>query len=426
MILFYFIASIPLIIGGILWLCSKRIAWAEWLSASVLAFLLAIIFNWLAVSGMTADTETWSGKITSAKHFSAWTEYYEYAVYRTEYYYVSVSDYTTDSKGHSHRSGSHREQRSRQVFDHWQPDQRYHADHWESYSDLGSTFNIDSSRYNYFVNKYDMNNPIHGVRSTSDHNSHMISGDPNDYDTEWNKTQWIEPITEIHNWVNKIKAAPSVFSFAMVPTNIPVFKWPSNPDQFHSERVLGTAKTVINLYQWDRLNAILGPMKKVNLIIVGFDSSDPMMGQYQQSKWIGGKKNDLVITYGGNALKPDWVYVFGWTDSSLAKAEITSYIVDNGVTKNIYTFLQSEIIKNYKIKQWKDFDYIKVPPNPHYYWYFLITLIFVEGGLYTWFLMNDYGKDEDGEAQSRLWNPEAWQRRKLYEPAGFTRKKKRY
>src|SRR6202041_1207035 len=114
------------------------------------------------------------------------------------------------------------------------------------------------------------------------------------------------------------------------------------------------AQSVIPTLTWDKLNAELGAEKKINLIIVGFNSSDAMLGQYQQAKWFGGKKNDFVITYGGNANKPDWCYVFGWTESELAKQDVTSFIVQNGIaTTNFIPFLRNEIVQNYQIKQWK-------------------------------------------------------------------------
>jgi len=41
-----------------------------------------------------------------------------------------------------------------------------------------------------------------------------------------NKTGWIQPVTKWVSFENRIKAAPSVFSFVAVPTNINVFSYP--------------------------------------------------------------------------------------------------------------------------------------------------------------------------------------------------------
>lgn len=393
--MFYFIALIPLIIGGILWIFNKHINVWEWAIGSALAFLTALIFQCIAVSGMTHDIETWSGQIIKAKQFSSWQEYYEYAVYRTEYYTVSVSN--------SNGKGSHSEMRSRQVFDHWQPSTRWHEASWASYSDLPTSYDIDQYKFYYFTNRYQMCEPVAGERETMSHNSRMIAGDPNDYEATPIITRWVEPVTIIKSWKNRIKAAPSVFSFAPVPTNIPVFNWPENPNVFVSDRVMGTAKKYISTIQWDKLNAVLGPTKKINLIIVGFDSSDAMLGQYQKAKWIGGKKNDLVITLGGKDLHhPDWCLVYGWSDSDVAKADITSYIIQNGLNTNLFTFLSKEIISNYKIKEWKDFDYLNVEPAPIYTYWYIVILILTQTGIYLYFSFNEF--DKENNQSTNTWN----------------------
>jgi hypothetical protein len=379
MTFFYFFAIIPIVIGGILWALDKRIVWQEWLIGSMVALALAITFNIIAIYGMTDDIETWSGKITEARFIPRWHEYYEYAVYRTE------ESCSTDSKGN-------RSCTSYQVFDHWESSSRWHDDQWLCYSDIETTYNITESYFNYFVTKYDNKFAVAGIRYTSDHASRMISGDPNDYVTVWTKTQWIEPVTKIMSWKNKIKAAPSVFSFVKVATNIAVLPWPENPDPFRSERVMGTAKNVIDIQKWDQLNADLGPKKKINLIIVGFPSEDSMMGHYQQAKWIGGKKNDLVITFGGNPEKPMWAFTFGWTESELVKQDIDAYIMEHGVNTNLYSFINNEVLLNYKIKDWKKFDYIKVTPSPKYYYWYIGVLIIVQMGLWVFFHFNDVEK----------------------------------
>jgi hypothetical protein len=101
----------------------------------------------------------------------------------------------------------------------------------------------------------------------------------------------------------------------------------------------------------------------------------------------------LVITVGGKDLHhPDWCFVFGWTDSEVVKANITSYVIQNGVSTNLCSYLNDEIIKNYKIKEWKDFDYLHVEPAAKYYYWFLGVLLVIQIGLYVWFNYNDFDK----------------------------------
>ena len=59
--------------------------------------------------------------------------------------------------------------------------------------------------------------------------------------------------------------------------------------------------TNISARKWDELNARLGPSKQVNLIIVRLKM--PQEARDLEAKWVGGKKNDLVLTYdGGRAI----------------------------------------------------------------------------------------------------------------------------
>jgi hypothetical protein len=71
----------------------------------------------------------------------------------------------------------------------------------------------------------------------------MIEGDPFDYASD-NKTGWVEPITKLRIILeNRIKAAPSVFSFVKPPPNS-VYAYPKNDQPFRSDRLLGSATLI--------------------------------------------------------------------------------------------------------------------------------------------------------------------------------------
>lgn len=378
MVLFYLLSMIPLCVGAGLWLFNKRIVWWEWLIGTACAFILSGIFHYAAVTGMTDDTETWSGEITTAREYSRWKEYYEYAVYRTE----TIHQTCTDSEGKSYDCSY-----TIQVFDHWEPTSRWHEEHHKAQSNIETLYSITKDKFNYFCKVFNDRHPVPGKRQTGEHNSRMITGDPNDY-VSINRTGVIEPVTKKVKFENRIKAAPTVFSFITVPTNVSVFSWPANPDVWHSERVMGIANDALTIRKWDELNARLGPQKKVNLIIAGFNTLDATMGQYQEAKFIGGKKNDLVIVYGDNNKKPSWVKVFGWTENDVVKRNIESHIIEYGVTTNLYSFLDKEVRANYILKDWSKFDYIAIEPDGSYFYWFFGFLIVTQSGLYVFFHKN--------------------------------------
>jgi hypothetical protein len=387
----YFIALIPLLVAAILWYKFDKMAWWEAVIMSGLGIITALLFNLAAINGMTSDVETWSGQVSVAHFQPKWKEYYEYAVYRTEYYTTTETYYTTDSKGHSH-SHTRVVTKSRQVFDHWQPSSRWHDDSWDSNDTINGNLGITKERYDDICTKFGKIVPRAGDRTTSSHNSRMLEGDPNDYYSE-NINNHVYPTTGIRSWENRVRAAPSVFSYRPVPPNIPVFEYPKNNDHFTSDRILGP--TGITQYQWDQINSELGPVKKINLILVNFGpDKGEEMAEYQESKWIGGKKNDLVICCGGGIpAKPTWVKVFGWTERELVKQDIQTIVMNNGLLPTILPLIKQEVIKNYEIKDWSKFDYLTVEiPTSSWVWMFVVVVA-VTGGWCTFSMMNGVDKD---------------------------------
>ena len=216
------------------------------------------------------------------------------------------------------------------------------------------------------------------------------SGDPNIY-TTFNQAGYIYPITSTRNWSNRIKAAPSAFSFAKVPDTIKIFEYPKNDDAWHSDRLLGSA-VIIDLLKFDRMNARLGPHKKVNIIMIGFGDKDQSIADWQQAKWIGGKKNDIVICWGGLNTKPIWVKVFGWSDSEICKRNLETIVLDNGATNDTLSLIESEITTGYKLKDWSKFDYITIEAPSWSIWTYIFFMIISQIGLWYWYSYNEYGK----------------------------------
>lgn len=387
--LFYLLAMVPLVFGGIMFIVSNRVNWQEWIINSVVCLLLAGIMHLVAIHGMTADRETWSGQINVSKEYSAWQEYYEYAVYRTEIYYTT----STDSQGHSHT-----DMHTRQVFDHWEPTTRWHEIHWHCWSNIDTSYEIAGKHHHYLEGCFNDRHAVSGQRVTGEHNSRMIGGDRNDYEAD-NRTGWVEPITKQVSFENKVKAAPSVFSYVKPPPGS-VFPYPKNDEPFISDRLLGSAE-IIDKLSFDQMNARLGPSKKVNVIMVGFGSKDSNYGQMQQAEWIGGKKNDIVITFGGSNKKPSWVFVFGWTEKDVTKRDLESIILEHGAVTETLPLIEKEIRANYVIKDWKKFDYLQIEP-PTWSYVFGIVLLLSQCGFWVWAWTNDFTKE--ARVKYRQWN----------------------
>jgi hypothetical protein len=367
----------------------KEVNWVEWVANSLLCFALAGVFHAISVHSATADVETWSGQVTHAKQYSAWKEYYEYAVYKTEYY--------TDTESYTDSNGKHRTRtvtKSRRVFDRWESTSRWHHESWTAFTNIDKNISIDKNTFTELCKKFQDHQAVPGKRRTGERNSRMIGGDPNDYESK-NRSGWVEPVTKIVAFENKIRATPSSFSFAKVPEGMKgLFEYPKNAHPFVSDRLVGSAPATIDQLTFDQMNARLGPKKRVNVIMLGMGDVNSMMGEWQRAKWIGGKKNDVVIVWGGLNKKPSWVKVFGWTDEEICKRNLETIVLKNGATTDVLPLIETEIKNTYKLKNWeKSFAHIRVPAPAWAMWTYFSVMVVAQFILWFLFMNNNYGKE---------------------------------
>jgi hypothetical protein len=362
---FYLFACIPFLVGGMLWALGKEVHWGEWLGGTAASFALAGIMHAVASLGATADVETWSGHIVKAVHYPRWIEEYVQVHVRTR----------TDANGNVHTE-------TYTTIEH-----RTHPEHWTAYSNISSEYEIDRAKYEEMV-------AVFGNRSTErPHKSGFDGGDPNVYATYNKSAGEYYPITSRRMWENKVRATPSTFSFPKVPKAVMVFDYPGNSDPWRSDRLLGSA-SLLDIREFDRLNARLGPRKKVNLIMVGFGGRDSMAAQWQEAAWVGGKKNDVVICWGGSNKKPTWARAFGWTDRKIVLRNLESLILEIGAVPDVLPLVEEEIIKNYQLKDWeKSFAHIRVPAPMWAAWTYFSMAVVAQALFWWWAHHNDLGKD---------------------------------
>ena len=356
---FYLFSILPVAIGAIIWLKTKQVTWWEWLVGSGICFVVSAIFHLVSVLGMTTDIETWSGKLYKTTRHPRWVERY------------------TETKTRTVGSGKNQRTETYTVTKY-----RTHPEHWISTGNFGSVevdLTVSKDKHREIRKSFGGK-----IRTRRVHKSGFSSGDHNIYVTV-NETDAMHPVTTLKRWENRVKAAPSLFSYAKPPEGAAIFEYPANRNSWQSDRLLGTAKKDMGIYAWDCMNTRLGPIKKVNVILVGFGSKDRMLGQYQEAKWIGGKKNDLVLCYGDG-----WSYVFGWTEQEIVKRNLETILINDPVNNTLISKIEDEIVKNYVIKDWSKFDYIKVEPPWWSYLIFFIVMIAAQIGFYFWAHWNDF------------------------------------
>jgi hypothetical protein len=366
MFIFYFLATLPLVPAAIFWRINKKIAVWEWALGSLFSFVLAGIFHLFVVFGMTTDYETLSGQITKTIFHPKWVEEYQVAIYETK----------TDSKGNS-----------TQVFSHFETRYSTHSEYWSSICTINDEFFIEENIHEDIGVKF-------GNRLIAEevYKSGFYSGDKNLY-YYVNDTGYVYPTTKWKRFENRVKVAPSTFSYVKVPDTVPVFPYPENKNIFKSDRLLGSAQNQIDIIKFDQLNSLLGPTKKVNLILIGFESNDSSFGQLQEAKWIGGKKNDLVICYGGhNGDSPTWVHCFGWTEHEIVKRNLETLFLNHPVKNSILSHIKQEVIANYEIKEWSKFDYLTIEPPLWSYVTFIVFMITMQAGFWFYAHKNEFNE----------------------------------
>jgi len=377
--IFYLVPVITLIIGLVIWILNKKITWLEWIGSAVTGFILAVIFHLMAFHGLTDDIETWSGRLTHTEHYPKWIEEYQVAIYRTETYYTG--------------SGPDRTEHTRRVFSHYETRYDTHQERWFAYFNYGEISDkceISQAMFNEIKSNFG-SEPVIGGKQGSYHAGHFDGGDNNIYRVD-NKIGYLYPVTTVRHFENRIKAAPTVFSFPKVPTNCAVYEWPENSNRWVSGRLIGESK--ISLLEFDRMNTRLGPIKFVNVIMINFGLNDASIADWQQAKWMGGRKNDLVLCYGQvqtNGL-PTWARAFGWSESEIAKRNLETILLTTPINNDILPKIEQEIKKGYIIKDWDKFSYITIePPTWAYITYFIVVFL-VQFGLWIWFNYNKFKK----------------------------------
>lgn len=349
---------IPVIAGIISWIRFSSISLKE-SCISVGAALLTIMLV-LAISKITnrSDTETLSGRVVTAIHTPLWeAEWQELETYTT-----------TDSKGNV-------ETHTRWVTRH----QTHYPDWWVE-TTLGD-ISISENFFNQISKK-------HGIVVVPGSRPNYDSGDINDYyscvkdDPEYCDY----PITMKVSWDNPLKGTESLYSYKDIPDSeakkLKLFSYPEN-NTFCSSRLLGN--TNITIWDWDKMNSALGAEKHVNLILVKLEGGIEQ-AKNLQAYWKNGKKNDLVICFGGEPNKSaEWCYVFGWSKTELVKQNLQTLFLDYPVNDDIIPHIKRIVRKDFQPHIWvmyKDTEFL-IPTG----WVIatFIIMLLIQVGLYQYF-----------------------------------------
>lgn len=185
-----------------------------------------------------------------------------------------------------------------------------------------------------------------------------------------------EPVALENYFVNYVKANPDsvlVRHNAVRVDGLPVPEPPvSVYDYYRVDRYLTVAFTDPGyqgmVWMLNELNANLGPLKQVNVVVVAAKTADERYSQAIEEKWLGGKKNDLVLILGVPEYpRIEWSHVMSWSRSEDMKVNIEEAVEEIGDLREkqkIIQVLDKEIREHWSRRQMKDFEYLAVSVRP--------------------------------------------------------------
>ena len=338
---FAFLLFIPLVVGGMgfLWShfatknsshTSTGVTWKEFLAQIVVQAAIAGISAAIIYNANTGDIEVWNGVVT--KKEKAWTS--------------CEHDYKCNCHQVESCSGTGK---NRSCSSHEECDTCYeHSNDWD----------------------WDVHNSI-GEVITIDRIDRRGSNEP----PRWTAVKMGEPTAHLHRYTSYIKAAPgSLFREQGDPQyakHLP--EYPSAVFDYYrlNRLVLVNGARVENPRAWNQelseINANLGHAKQVNMIVVLVKDLPSDYFYALRNKWIGGKKNDLILVVGVDAQNtPKWARVMAWTTNHMVEIKLRDAIMDlpELTQHEVMLRLSANVRKFYQRKPMSDFEYLTSSITP--------------------------------------------------------------
>lgn len=174
-----------------------------------------------------------------------------------------------------------------------------------------------------------------------------------------------DSVSDTFTHVNYIKGAEHSLFHKDVSNNL-IEKVPPYPktvyDYQYVDRVIGIGVPIDKTWNKKLQNMLgkHGPTKQVNVIIVLHNLGDDFVNAIE-SKWLGGKKNDVIVVVGVSDSMIYNVGVVSWTDNNIFKVELRDAIqnTEKFDFDNILNIIEVQILKNFQRKHMADFEYLK-------------------------------------------------------------------
>jgi len=337
--------------------------------------LVFIVFFKIAIeTSMVRDTEYWGGWVTKTQHYEAWNEYIHQICTRQ----VACG---TDGKGHT-------------TYCSEMYDCSYvanHPAHWKIIESNGLDLRITKTDYVRLKKQFGTKELFVDMHR----NYHTNDGDM--YQVIWDgKDETLEAVTITHTYENRVQASKSVFNYyAVDPKKDKLYEYPKVNGHYYAPAILGqggpTQKEAERKFQI--LNAKLGKAKEVRVFVLIFMDKPLDIGYNQENYWVGGNKNEFILTIGVDKdYHVQWCHPISWTESELLKVEAKQFIQEQATLDLVALadWLYPNIKANFVRMPFTKFSYLSVePPMWAILLTFIITLL-INIGISLWIILNEY------------------------------------
>lgn len=322
-----FFTLLPMILSlGVIFIWRRPKTWYEPIISLMIGAVLTAGAYSMGVYSQTADVEIWNGQVAGKTR--------EHGSYVRSYSCNCVT--TTDSKGQSTTTCQ------TCTEDHYTVD-------WNCQSTIGAI-------------------KIAALDETSQ--SVYSTPDPAFY----TRIQRGDPVAQRHSFVNYVKAVPESLFHANDTQRFEklIPPYPDGVYNFYSlDRAISMGVPVPDLNQWNEDISIilrdLGPAKQANIIVLFVNTNDESYVHALEGKWIGGKKNDIIVILGVTQYpKIDFVAISSWTDKQLFKVELRDAINAIGQVDRpqIIKVIHDNTLTSFSRKRMRDFEYLKSQIEP--------------------------------------------------------------
>lgn len=359
------ILSIPFITALVLLLFfRKETVWWEYAILLVPSILMYFLIRFIIVSAETSSTEYLGAYAAKVYHYDEWDEW----IHRTCTRQVYVG---TDSKGHARYRTETYDCSYRQ----------YHPERWEIEDNNGATFPIKESEYNHLIQQWKTPQQFKDMHR----DYYRIDGDAQYY--EWNrKKEDIRDITYPKSYQNKIKVSKSIFNFEEIDKkeaeSIGLYEYPEVTNNYYQNPIIGyRLNDKIGNNEFRYINAIYGGKCQFRTYLLCFYNKDILISEKQRSYWVEGNKNEFIICVGLDSLtnKLQWVNCFSWMDEPRLEVYTEQFLNGNDSLNivELGKFLEEKIPTDWKRKEFKDFNYLKIElTNGQYIGILIFILIY--------------------------------------------------